>query len=197
MLDLLGFVPQPNLLRNYIFTFLDSSLPSINLTVWHDGFVENNILIPIEVFSPSQIGITQIDISQTSFDKVSTFEDGTSEIGIYQASLPEVGIAEVSPFHQTMLEHSFVQTNISELSEAEIGFFKTTPIKMGIGKVSFSVDPWFKDLIEPLTSKTPSSEVPVSPSSVLSHQFFSIHDSTPQIIDSLNNTTNRWLQSLY
>jgi hypothetical protein len=106
-----------------------------------------------------------------------------------------VGIAEVSPFHKTIVKHSFVQTNVCELSEAEIGFFKTTPIKTGIGEVGFSVDPSKDFFVTIGTSKVSSSEVLFSPS-VLSDRFFSVHDTTPQIITSLNDTATKIWSSL-
>jgi DNA/RNA endonuclease G (NUC1) len=171
----------------------NSITTGINLTIGHDGFVENNVLVPIKVFSPTQIGITQIGISDTPLNEVGTFENGTSEIGIFNASLPKIGIAEVSPFHQTVSKSSFIQTNSSELSKAEIGFFKTTPIKIGIGEVGFSIDTSkASTFVLPMrTSKVPSGEIPVSPSSVLSHQLLSVHDATPQIITSLDDTATK------
>jgi hypothetical protein len=72
---------------------------------------------------------------------------------------------------------------IDEFSKAQVTFDKPTGIEVGVGEVGLLVDSSSNIFIIPVrTSKIPATKVSFSPST-LSNQFFSIHDSTPQMID--------------
>ncbi|MEP0801746.1 hypothetical protein NDI37_15740 [Funiculus sociatus GB2-A5] len=64
-------------------------------------------------------------------------------------------------------------------------------IEIGVAEVGFSVDATSEDFVSPVsTPKVTASEIFFSPS-VLSNQFFSIHNSTPQTINNINNSATQ------
>ena len=109
--------------------------------------------------------------------------------------MSEFGTGEVNPFHETILKTTFIHPNSTEISEAQVNFNERTTFKISPTEVSFPVDSASDGLISQ-TSTSPTSEILVSPS-ILSEQFLSIHETTPQIINALNDTaTNIWSNHL-
>ncbi len=164
---------------------------SINTTVGHDSFVANNILIPIQVFSPTQVGITEIGIEETSFSKISVSEDRSPEINLVKGHLSENSVTKVNSFHITIPKTTFVHADSSKFGKAQVTVSEPTAVKIGVGEVGFLVDSTLSGVIRPMgTDKISSSEVLFSPS-ILSNQFFPIHNSTsPFSTGTLNSNLN-------
>ncbi|MEP0801744.1 hypothetical protein NC990_16605 [Funiculus sociatus GB2-M1] len=198
---MLGFVPQPNLRGDAIALPANSEADnlinkltldtiSIDTAVGHDGFIEDNIFKAnfIESFDSAQINITEVNISETNLAKSSIFKDSLAKVDTTEVTLTENSIAKINSFQATSLsETAFIHTYSDELSKAQVNLIKSTGIKIGVAEVRFSVDTTSNYLINPMrTSKVTSSEIFFSPS-VLSNQFFSIHNSTPQTINNINS----------
>lgn len=114
---------------------------------------------------------------------------------LLKPTCPKVALVKSNPFHVTVLETSLVHPNSTEIREAQINLSESTLVKVSPTEVSFPVNSTPNSLIsQPSTPST--SEVFFSPS-ILSEQFFSIHETTPRIINALNDTaTNIWSNHL-
>lgn len=152
-----------------------------NTTIGRNSFIKDTVytITQSEFPSPRKIGIGEVASIEEGFTKSSVFEDGRSKIDFNKASLSEHSIGKISPWHITSLKSTFIHTGADEFSKAQVTFVEPTGIEVGVGEVGLLVNSSFNDFILPANTPFPASKVSFSPS-VLSNQFFSIHDSTPQ-----------------
>jgi len=163
-----------------------SSLKTIstNTTIGHDSFIKDSSFAETRTkfSSPSQIGISKVGSSKIDFTKSGISKYGGSKLNINKVTLTESSIGRISPWHITSAKTTFIHTGVEEFSKAQITFVEPTGIEVGVGEVGLLVNNSFINSIIPVSLNFPASKVSFSPS-VLSNQFFSIHDSTPQIIN--------------
>ncbi|MEO0848372.1 MAG: DNA/RNA non-specific endonuclease [Cyanobacteria bacterium J06648_1] len=171
----------------------DSDTISANTTIGQDSFIEDDFFksTHFTLSSPSQVGITEIGLVETSLAKNSISENSSGEINLAESNLSENSIGEVNSFHVAFPKTTLEHTNSTEIGEAQVNLPEMTDIKLGITEVGIPINSPFNTFI-PQSSKTLSSEILFAPS-VEPEQFFSIHNSTPEITNVLNNTaTNIW-----
>jgi hypothetical protein len=144
--------------------------------------MEDNILTSInpKFFSSTQIGVTEVDIFETSLTESGISKNGFGKIDVFEANLPKNSVGKVNPFHKTVFETALEHTNSTEIGKAQVNLPEMPPIKLFVTEPSFSVDSTFDTSIAQ-TPKTSPSEILVSPS-IKPNQFFSIHNTTPKSI---------------
>jgi hypothetical protein len=105
--------------------------------------------------------------------------------------LSEDSISKIYPWHITSAETTLLHAGADKFSKAQVTLIEPTSNKIGVTEVGFLVNTTFNDVINPKgTSKVSSSEVLFSPS-ILSNQFFSIHNSTSLFsVETLNSNLN-------
>nr|WP_255327280.1 hypothetical protein [Synechocystis sp. PCC 7509] len=157
---------------------------STNTTVGQDSFLKQTFytITQIEFPSPRKIGIGEVASFKSGFTNSSIFKDSSSKIDISESTLSKRSASKISPWHITFEETTFIHTGADEFSKAQVTFVEPTQLEIGVGEVGLMVNNSFIDSIDPVNLNFPTSLI-FFPSSVLSNQFFSIHDSTPQIID--------------
>jgi hypothetical protein len=204
----LGFVPQPNLrdrrshwinandltsplLADLETKKVDSNTITTNTTIGHDSFIEDNILTSAdnELSSSAQVGITEVDIFETSLTESSVLKNGSGKIDPIKANLPKNSVGKVNPFHETILETTFVHTNSTEIGKTQISVPKMPSIEIDPTKVGFGVNTSSEAFVSKISSRKTLPSKILLPSSVEPEQFFSIHDSTSEIIDEINNSS--------
>ncbi len=170
---------------------------STNTTVGHNSFINEAFFKGSKKFpSPSKIGIGEVASFKSGFTKIGVFEDGRPKIDISESTLTERSVGKISPWHITSAKTTFIHTGVDEFTKAQVTFVEPTQLEVGVGEVGLVVNNSFVDSIDPVNLNFPASLISFSPS-VLSNQFFSIHDSTPQIINDLNAiATNIWADLL-
>jgi hypothetical protein len=186
--------PTASLLADTAIEVSGLNVISTNTTVGHNSFINEAFLkrTQTQIFSPREIGMSKVASRKAGFTKIGVFEDGRSKIDLNKATLTERSPSKISPWHITSAETTFIHTGADEFSTAQVTFVEPTGIEVGVGEVGLMVNNFFIDFILPVSLNFPASLISFSPS-VLSNQFFSIHDSTPQIINNLNNkATNIW-----
>ncbi len=186
--------PTASLLADTAIEGSGLNIISTNTTVGHDSFINEAFFKGSKKFpSPSKIGIGEVAFREIGFTNSSVSEDGSSKIDLLnKATLTESSIGKISPWHITSAKTTFIHTDIDEFTKAQVTVEKPTQIEVGVGEVGLLVNSFFNDFANPVNTPFPASKVFFSPS-VLSNQFFSIHDSTPQIINDLNTiATNIW-----
>ncbi len=161
---------------------------STNTTVGHDSFINEAFFkrTQTQIFSPRKIGIGKVASSEAGFTKIGVFEDGRYEIDIVKDNLPERSASKISPWHITVGKTPLIHTGADKFSTAQVTSAKPTGIEVGVGEVGLMVNNSYIDSIIPVSISTIPASLISFPPSVLSNQFFSIHDSTPQIINDLN-----------
>lgn len=168
---------------------------STNTTVGRNSFIKDTVstITQTEFSSARKIGIGEVAPIEASFNKIGVLKNSPSKIDIVKTNLSERSPSKISPRHITIFKITFIYTGADKFSTAQVTFVKPTGIEVGVGEVGLMVNNSFVDSIPPVsTSAIPASLISFSPS-VLSNQFFSIHDSTPQIINDLNTiATNIW-----
>jgi hypothetical protein len=169
---------------------------STDTAVGHDSFIKDSFFTETRTkfSSPSQIDITEVGISEIDFAKSSISKYGSSKINFTKVTLTENSIGKVNPFQTTSCpETTFIHTRSNEFSETQVSLVESASHEVGIAEVSFSVDTTSNYSVNPVsTPKVTASEIFSSPS-VPSEQFFSIHNSTPQVINQLNHSAaNIW-----
>ena len=133
------------------------------------GSPENSI----SQVSPFEVGSTQI-----GFGKVDSFESGTPEIGISQIGVSQTRGTQVRPFENSIAEISTQRTRSAHDSSRKVSISQVSIPKINRRQISppqissFEID---------------STEVSFA-SSISSEQFFSVHNSTSEITNVLNNT---------
>jgi len=171
---------------------------SKDTAVWHNSFIKDSFFTErrTKFSSPSQIGITEVGISEIDFAKSSVPKYGSSQINLTKVTLTENSIGKVSPFQTTSApETTFIHTRPNEFSETQVSLVESASQEVGIAEVSFSVDTTSNYFVNPVSiPKATSSEIFFSPS-VLSNQFFSIHNSTPQTINNINSIAQNFWNS--
>ena len=172
-----------------------SLLAAPDTAIGHNSFIEDSIFkhFDIESSGSSQVGVTEINIEESGFRQISPSQVGIAEVSISHKGLTEHRLNQNSTSQVSSLQNGFSKTDSLHVSPAKIrkaeigiihdhvakiGIFENNVFKIGKGQFSFGqIDP---------------SEISFS-SSIPSEQFFSIHNSTPQIINELNNSaTNIW-----
>ena len=183
------------------------SIISSNSSIGHNGVSEKSFIdvanvqydigqigvnnVSINQVNSRQIGSRQIDFSQTSPSQVGTSQVGISQINTFHDSQEQKSFSEVSTSQVDILYESFLETQSTQISSSKIDsnhvhITHISPFEINASKNS---DTQFKFIPE-----VRSSEITFS-SSVSPEQFFNshLHNSTPQIINELNNSaTNIW-----
>ena len=159
-------------------------ISSIYQGISQQSFVQDSIRqVSINERSFDQIGSRQVSVaqidsfqntfSQTSPTKIGSTKIGSTKIGSVQTSSSEVGTTEVSTTEVSTQKNNFGEIGIAQVNSRKIAASsKFNSSQINSREVSF-------------------------PSSIPSEQLFSshsqIHNSTPQIINELNNSaTNIW-----
>ena len=166
----------PLMAGSKIKSFTNGSVPSRigigdNSTIGQNGIVA----IPTETTTHRLFPNSPLEVSTShiGFQSVTTCESRSSEISLNQNGQIEVGSFEIG-----ISENSPLQVGVTEAGFSEVG--------------TFEVDSFKPDFFQFNSSQIDSSEISFS-SSVPSQQFFSSHNSTPEIINELNNSaTNIW-----
>jgi PKD repeat protein len=140
------------------------------------------------------------------FTKVGTPEISFIEPRVFHAHLSQDPILKVSSFHTRSSNTSTLQDSLTQISPTQIDIFddsvsqsRTTQIsttQVDTKQTSFrqidstEINSTQTDILQLDTSQIGTSKISFA-SSILSEQFFSIHNSTPQIIDELNNSATK------
>ncbi len=172
---------------------------STNTTVGHNSFINEAFLkrTQTQFSSPREIGVSEVAFREIGFTKIGVFEDGRPKIDLDKATLTERSVGKISPWHITSAKTTFIHTGVDEFSKAQVTFVEPTQLEVGVGEVGLMVNNSFINFIPPVSTSTISASLISFSPSVLSNQFFSIHDSTPQIINDLNAiATNIWADLL-
>jgi hypothetical protein len=167
-----------------------------NTTVGHDSFIKDTSveMTGTQFPSTSKIGIGEIAFTEIGFTDGSVSEDSFSKIDISKTTLTESSVGKIDPWHITLSETTLKHAGANEFSKAQVTQIEPTQVGIEASKVSFLVDFFSSNSVIPVsTSKLSSGEVLFSPS-ILSNQFFSIHNSTSpfntKILNSNFNTSN-------
>ena len=134
----------------------------------------------------SQIDFYQLCSSQVSTSQVSTNQINTFHNSQEQEGFSEVSISQVDILHESFLKMQSTEIGPSKIDSNHVHVTHISPFEINASKNS---DTQFKFIPE-----VRSSEITFS-SSVSPEQFFNshLHNSTPQIINRLNNSaTNIW-----
>ena len=175
--------PTASLLTDTAIEVSSLNIIGTNTTVGHNSFINKAFFkrTQTQIFDPREIGISEVASREIGFTKIGVFEDGRSKIDLNKATLSERSSSKISPWHITSAEPTFIHTGADKFSTAQVTFVEPTQLEVGVGEVSLLVNNSFINSIVPVSTSTiPASFISFSPS-VLSNQFFSIHDSTPQI----------------
>ena len=152
---------------------------STNTTVGHNSFINEAFFKRTQPQFPStrKIGIGKVASFKSGFTNSSIFKDSGSKIDISESTLTESSIGKISPWHITSEETPFIHTGIEEFSKAQVTFVEPTQLEVGVGEVGLLVNNSFINSVIPVSLNFLTSKISFSPT-ILSNQFFSIHDST-------------------
>jgi hypothetical protein len=148
----------------------------------------------------------RIDIPQSGLAEV-----GSRQITVFEGNLPETsvspnGIAEIATIQDRVVKNNFSHIRTSEvnvfpsrtvqLSTSEIGISDNSTTEVDTNIRPFKIDPTKIDLSEQTLTSVRNSKIDeiAFPSSISSEKFPSTdswlfgHNSTPQIINALNNS---------
>jgi hypothetical protein len=199
----LGFVSQPNLRdrRSHFDTSSSVSGTDFKTSIWQSRIPEQNTVhlenthhfsanhISFNQISPTQLYTSQIRMPQTSLNQISTSqisssqtrssETGVPKIGIHQIGSNQIGIGQVSSYQARIAQINSRQKASSEIGTHQIDASKVSSFERHIttndinsNKTSFSSGIEFKQFFPSnFSSKTKS-----------------VHNSTPEIINELNNS---------
>ncbi|MEM8777890.1 MAG: DNA/RNA non-specific endonuclease [Cyanobacteria bacterium P01_G01_bin.49] len=150
----------------------------------------------------TETGTEQVSTSQNTTMQISTIESSSIQTGPIHLSFSQIGFIKDSPnsitFERSPLQITSIESSSNKIGPSEINLAKIrssqirpnqiSEAQVGIGEVNFS-----KISIDQFNfAKTNPTEISIT-SLVPSEQFFSIHDTKPQIINNINNSaTNIW-----
>ena len=145
----------------------------------------------------------KVSSTETSSDRVDIIEVASSQIGVEKVTQRNIGSSQTSIPNNTFIQPTFIQENASQVGSSQIDSDHFNSKQVSSPQVNISqndsikVDtiPMFRGAI-PRTKQLNSSEITL-PASIPLQQFvvgdFPDHNSTPQIINELNNSaTNIW-----
>ena len=219
--DFINSLSLPNLSSSLLaeteFVSSSSSVFGTNQStaIGHDGVVEKSSVSTQESFdffaaeestfkiSPDhdrkiQLDSSEFSLPQDSVGQVSTFEVGTRQIGFPEYDSLEIGTSQIgigqigtSQTHEGQI--SSFENGIAEISSHRPRTVQNSSRKIGVSQVSFNETNRRQISSSQISSfEIDSSKVSFS-SSIPFEQFFSFHNSSPKIINVLNNTaTNIW-----
>jgi hypothetical protein len=173
-------------------TYSDSTIiPIIPFRPRQPGIFKSHpiTISPLKI-NKTQIGMRKIDVTNIGVPQVNVFQDGISNTGISSRSttqsdttiLPWVGTYAWSSLEQGRLTSSIIPTKVgtSQVNLAKIGSIQVDPSQHGIAKIdSMKID-----------SSKVSLPISVASQQLLSGHFPS-HNSTPEIINVLNNSATK------
>lgn len=147
--------------------------------------------IDLREIGTSQNSFSQIGTSQDSFSQIGTSQIGISQISVPQVSSSQIGTSQIRPAKICHTKTASDQISTNHFGTAQVGFSEVE-----ISKISSTQDNIAQvDLTKRRTRSVPApksntSEISFA-SSISFKQFFSSHNSTPQIIDVLNNSATK------
>jgi hypothetical protein len=151
--------------------------------VWEDFSNLNSVLTSNFISTESSEELTETKLVQNSPTQINSSEVGITHPGITHPGITEVGSSEIGT-----IKINFSKVGSSEVGSSEVGTIKTDFSEISITQIDFRK-------IGASSKLNPTQIDPreVSfPNSIPSEQFFSshfqIHNSSPQIINVLNNS---------
>jgi YD repeat-containing protein len=132
----------------------------------------------------TQINTGQISSIQARFTpKLSFLYTGISQVGATQGTVLKARPTEIGSYQDSIIESSIMEDSTTKVSTTKIGSFPSSHRKIGVTQI----DPTQVAVTEVKPSQGDSTKISFT-SSVPSEQFFSSHNSTPQIINEINNS---------
>ncbi len=197
----------------------EEELSSISILGTDDNSSIRHNSVPNHVSTPTEngrgnVGISEIGINQDSIIKstgsssakksrssIHVIQDAASEIGFMQTTPVQinglqVGISNNSFLQESLHQNSTSQVSTSQVSTSQVGVPQASSAQVNIPQTnSFEIDGIFREETFGLEQLN-SSKISL-PVTIANDQFFSgdfpNHNSTPEIINALNNSaTNIW-----
>ena len=169
---------------------LNSPVPAIG----ESGITQNRISDSGVINSSwkTDRGFTQVNTSQVSSNevrftpKLSSFHTGISQVGTTQSTILETSPSKISSSEVGIIQSTTLENSTTQISSNEVGSIPFGFPQIGIAKI----DPTQVTITEIGSIQIDSTKIPFT-TSVSPEQFFFIHNSTPKIINVLNNSATK------
>ncbi len=188
-----------DLVGNRLRTFQESSIGQGSVTE-ESTFVPSPLMI-----TSSHIGSSQVNSSHVSSAKIGTSQIGSDQLSTFKGRATQIGVTETNFSQISKSEIASNKFSSAEGTGTHIIGTEVSPTEVSFGKVDSSNNLSDRIILFPTSSpaqvginKFNSEEVSLS-NSIASEELISsnFHNSTPQIINALNNSaTNIWADLL-
>jgi hypothetical protein len=187
----------------------EEELSSISILGANDNSSIRHNSVPDHVSTPTESGIESISISEVGINQdgiikttdssstkkssssIHVTQNGASEIGFMQNTPVQIDRLPISFPNNRSLQSSFYQNSTSQVSTSQVGVSQTSPTQVNIPQTnSFEIDGTFGETtfgLEQLNSSKISLPVTITNDQLFSGDFPN-HNSTPEIINALNNS---------
>jgi len=201
-----SYIPSSPLLAEVEET-LQQPIFSLKLPIRHDSSIDNDTAIftmcEREKLNIFQVGLSEINVVNSSLEHFSTHQSGTSQVsisqvrsgqidrfqsGTFENSTFEVGFAQVSPVQSSTPESSSTQ-----ISFTQIGFTQVSSGQIGSGQIGLTqIDSRKLNHLQLNFSQVNPTEIPLT-SSITLQQLLSSHH--PNLQNTTVPTWTSFLQS--